>query len=191
MKNACKVVASAVMRHLRGGAPADRRPAAAVPARPTDTSRYCRVDMAEIGRQDRQAGAWVIAVAIAIEDGADGEAVPKIVEPGPACRRARRDAGMTSSLLERRLHVRVEQPRAAVETNKAGACGAGEDDRRGADSRRGPRSVLGCNGNSRDLPNLPLRIVSRPLIASKSSRSRPIASPTRMPVAASKPINVR
>ena len=39
VKNACKVVASAVMRHLQGGAQTDRRPAPAIPVRLTDTSR--------------------------------------------------------------------------------------------------------------------------------------------------------
>ena len=33
-----KVVASAVMRHLRDDAPTDRRPASATPARPRDTN---------------------------------------------------------------------------------------------------------------------------------------------------------
>jgi hypothetical protein len=37
-ESACKVVASAVMRHLRDGAPTDRRPASATLARPRDTN---------------------------------------------------------------------------------------------------------------------------------------------------------
>src|SRR6516165_2473543 len=71
-----------------------------------------RVDVAEIGRQDRQSRVWIIAVAIGVEDGVDCKAVPKIVQPRPACCRARHDAGMTNKPLERVLHVRIEQPRA-------------------------------------------------------------------------------
>ena len=71
-----------------------------------------RVDVAEIGRQDRQSRAWIIAVAVGVEDGIDREAVSKIVQPRSACRRTRHDAGMTNKPLERVLHVRIEQPRA-------------------------------------------------------------------------------
>src|SRR5579862_167903 len=71
-----------------------------------------RVDMAEIGRQDRQSRAWIIAVAIGVEDGVDRKAVSKIVQPRPACGRTRHNAGMTDKPLERVLHVRIEQPRA-------------------------------------------------------------------------------
>src|SRR5260221_1127822 len=41
------------------------------------------------------------------------------------------------------------------------------------------------------LPNFAFRMVSSPMTESKSLRSRPIASPTRIPVTASKAINVR
>ncbi len=79
VKNACKVVARAVMRHLRGDAPAVHRPVAATPEQLRDTSRFGRDDMAEIGRQQREPGAWVAAIAIAVKDGADGEGVANIV----------------------------------------------------------------------------------------------------------------
>src|SRR5215831_10609482 len=70
-----------------------------------------RVDVAEIGRQDRQSRAWIIAVAIGVKDG-DRKAVSKIVQSRPACRRTWLDAGTTNKPLERVLHVRIEQPRA-------------------------------------------------------------------------------
>src|SRR5208337_1677501 len=38
-----------------------------------------RVDVAEIGRQNRQSRTWIIAVAIGVEDGVDRKAVSKIV----------------------------------------------------------------------------------------------------------------
>src|SRR5215475_6193642 len=71
-----------------------------------------RVDVAEIGRQDRQSRAWIIAVAIGVKDGVDRKAVSKIVQSRPACRRTWLDAGTTNKPLERVLHVRIEQPRA-------------------------------------------------------------------------------
>ena len=37
-----------------------------------------RVDVAEIGRQDRQSRAWIIVVAIGVKDGVDRKAVPVI-----------------------------------------------------------------------------------------------------------------
>jgi hypothetical protein len=48
-----------------------------------------------------------------------------------------------------------------------------------------------CNGNSRDLPNFPALTISTPDAGSKSYRSSANASPRRMPVTASTPINVR
>ena len=45
---------------------------------------YGRVDVAEIGRQDRQSGAGFIAIAIGVKDGVDGEAMSKIMQPRPA-----------------------------------------------------------------------------------------------------------
>src|SRR5262245_47505471 len=74
--------------------------------------RVNRVDVTEIGRQDRQFCAWIVAVAVGVEDGVDRKAVSKIMQPWPACRRTRHDAGMTNKPLERVLHVRIEQPRA-------------------------------------------------------------------------------
>jgi hypothetical protein len=147
-----------------------------------------RVDVTEIGRQDRQSRAWVIVVAISVKDGVDRKAVSKIVQSRPACRRTWLDTGPTNKPLERILHIRIEQPRARWREEQgrdvrrlARTIGAAEIGGKGGDR----------NGNSRDLPNFPLRIVSAPQMASKSLRSRPIASPTRMPVAVSKPINVR
>jgi hypothetical protein len=40
-----------------------------------------RVDVAEIGRQDRHSRAWIIAIAIGVEDSVDRKAVSKIVQP--------------------------------------------------------------------------------------------------------------
>ena len=74
--------------------------------------------MTEIGGQDRKAGTGV-ACPVAIDDGVDGEAVPKIVDPGSACRRARRDAAMMQQFPERRLHVPVAQP-SACRTDQQG-----------------------------------------------------------------------
>src|SRR5262249_579691 len=149
-----------------------------------------RVDVAEIGRQDRQSRAWIIVVAIGVKDGVDRKAVSKIVQSRPACCRTWLDTGPTNKPLERILHIRIEQPRARWREEQ------------GRDVRRLARTIgaaeIGGKGgdrtwmwNSGDLPNFPLQIVSAPQMASKSLRSRPIASPTRMPVADSKPINVR
>ena len=64
--------------------------------------------MTKVGRQDREPGAGV-ARPIVIDDGADGEAVPQIVDPRPARRRARSDAAMMQQLVEDRLHSRIER----------------------------------------------------------------------------------
>jgi hypothetical protein len=37
-----------------------------------------RLDVTEIGRQDRQSRAWIIVVAIGVKDGVDRKAVPVI-----------------------------------------------------------------------------------------------------------------
>ena len=46
--------------------------------------------MTEIGGQDRKAGTGVagpkFTCPVAIDDGIDGEAMPNIVDSGPACR---------------------------------------------------------------------------------------------------------
>ena len=49
---------------------------------------------------------------------------------------------------------------------------------------------VGCNGTRRERANLASRIVITPTVRSTSSRRRPIASLTRMPVAASNPKSV-
>ncbi len=51
--------------------------------------------------------------------------------------------------------------------------------------------VEGWSGTSRDLPNLPSRTVRIPSLESTSVRPSPMASPTRIPVEASRPIRVR
>src|SRR6478672_5821778 len=71
-----------------------------------------RVDVTEIGRQDRQSRAWIIVVAIGVKDGVDRKAVSKIVQSRPACCRTWLDTGPTNKPLERILHIRIEQPRA-------------------------------------------------------------------------------
>src|SRR5208337_5237703 len=82
-----------------------------------------RVDVAEIGRQDRQSRTWIIAVAIGVEDGVDRKAVSKIVQPRPACRRTRHDAGMTNKSLERVLHARRRKPQERSAKNQQQAEG--------------------------------------------------------------------
>jgi hypothetical protein len=51
-------------------------------------------------------------------------------------------------------------------------------------------TVVGWSGTRRDLPNLVSRIVSVPARGSRSSRSSRIASPTRSPATASRPMSV-
>jgi hypothetical protein len=51
-------------------------------------------------------------------------------------------------------------------------------------------TVVGCRGSSRDFPNLVIHTRSSPASRSTSSRSSRIASPTRSPLTASRPINV-
>src|SRR5215471_13744595 len=100
-----------------------------------------RVDVAEIGRQDRQSRAWIIAVAIGVKDGVDRKAVSKIVQSRPACRRTWLDAGTTNKPLER---VLPRSYRAAscplARGTRQGRSATGEDDRRGRDRRQGRRS---------------------------------------------------
>jgi hypothetical protein len=50
--------------------------------------------------------------------------------------------------------------------------------------------VLAWRGTSRDFPNFDWRTMIKPSAVSRSSRSMRIASPTRMPVAASSPTSV-
>ena len=65
--------------------------------------------MTKIGGQDRKARAGG-ACPVVIGDGADSKAVPKIMDPWPASRRARSDAAMMQQFLEDRLHDRIAQP---------------------------------------------------------------------------------
>ncbi|WP_155947133.1 hypothetical protein [Pseudorhodobacter ferrugineus] len=68
--------------------------------------------MTKVGRQDREPGTGV-ARPIAIEGGANREAVPQIVDQGSAGRRARTDAAVMQPLVQDRLHHGVAHPFAA------------------------------------------------------------------------------
>src|ERR1700761_4689202 len=69
-----------------------------------------RVDVAEIGRQQRKPGSWVAAIAVAVKDRADGESMTHVMQSRPARGRARFEAGVADPLVEGRLNVGVEQP---------------------------------------------------------------------------------
>jgi len=54
-----------------------------------------------------------VDVQIVVCDGADGEAVPKIVDPGSACRGTRNDGAVMQKLVEDPVHGSIAQPFAA------------------------------------------------------------------------------
>src|SRR3954454_7141755 len=69
-----------------------------------------RVDVAEIGRQQRKPHSRIAVITKAVHDGADSESMPQVMQPRPARGRARLDAGSADYLVKGRLDVGVEQP---------------------------------------------------------------------------------
>jgi hypothetical protein len=78
--------------------------------------------VAEIGRKPRQHGLHVETGAIPAEQGADGEAVAKIVNPRPAVGRARTEANPSSQLVEGPIDVRLEELGSSHGHEEVGGC---------------------------------------------------------------------
>jgi hypothetical protein len=91
-----------------------------------------RVDVSEPGRQHRQPRWNIAAVAVEVGQGGDGEAMPQIVQPGPAPPRRDGDPGQ--------IDQAGEGAREVVDV-QAGAAGADEETRRAA-VRAPPVTVL-------------------------------------------------
>ncbi len=88
VKNASNVGASALMTTPRGGLEADGCEGKQLGGRRQVPVGVGRVDVAEVGRQRREAGLDVDAVPVPADQGRYGEAVPEVVRPGPAGGRA-------------------------------------------------------------------------------------------------------
>ena len=144
--------------------PGGPRPAPAVPARPTDTSRSMPVRGGR-GRSTAH-GSFacdVLAAAIPAPAGcgprrcaAGREAsAPRVPRPRP--RRRRPVAGTSGARRRSRAVCAVR------DTKKLGSFGRGSQlVAESGVGGSGPACVLGCSGTSRDLPNLDSRISSTP-----------------------------
>ncbi len=100
------------MPWFRESGPGDRRPREGARARPTDTSRSLSDRRGRDTSTAARAGLRGPCPLIRIEECADGEAVPEVMEPRPTGGRARRQAGAPHQAMEGPLDIRVQQPRA-------------------------------------------------------------------------------
>jgi hypothetical protein len=75
-------------------------------------------------------------------------------------------------------------------TKNAGVRAAGHSWSRRRPQARRAWLAVGCSGTSRALASLPALMVTTPVPVSTSPRSRPQASPTRIPVTASSAMSV-
>ena len=66
--------------------------------------------MSEVGRQQRQPGVHVAAVAIPVQQGGDGEGVSQVVRAGPASFRTGGQPGSLGQAVELQVDVVIDQP---------------------------------------------------------------------------------
>ena len=121
-----------------------------------------RVDVSEPGRQHRQPGLDITAVAVEVQQGGDGEAVPQIVQSWAASPGAARSRPSSRRPAKVRVRLWTSRRVPRVETKKLGALRVrGTTGRGGGGSSRSAATVEWCRNSRRDLPNFESRINQR------------------------------
>jgi len=138
------------------------------------------VCMTEIGGQLWQALLDVVAAAVPMEQGPDGEAVAQIMRPWAVMILRRPQADLVGQDDEGAAHTPRREPCPLLGEKKARCRRCGIETVAPLGIAGKPGGGVGCSGSQRDFPNFAPRMLRLPWLRSTSARSNPTGSLMRI-----------